>query len=99
MHLVEVFLPMAHDKGFARTLHDKVREELTAKFGGVTAFTRAPARGAFEDEGSVVHDDIAVYEVMIEELDRVWWAGYRRTLERLFRQDEIVIRASTIERI
>jgi hypothetical protein len=38
-----------------------------------------------------------VLEVMAEELDRVWWRAYRARLERDFRQDVIVIRASAVE--
>jgi len=42
-----------------------------------------------------VHDEIVVFEVMTEALDAGWW-NYRLQLERDFRQDEIVVRASTI---
>jgi hypothetical protein len=38
-----------------------------------------------------------VFEVMAEELDRAWWGGYRETLERMFRQDAIVVRSQQIE--
>ncbi len=76
-----------------------VRKTLTEKFGGVTAFTRAPAEGLNKDQGRIVHDDIVVIEAMTEELDRNWWSAYRKTLEKEFAQDEIVIRASTIERL
>ena len=43
-----------------------------------------------------VHDEIVVFEVMTEKLDVSWWASYRRHLEREFRQDQIMIRASTV---
>jgi hypothetical protein len=43
-----------------------------------------------------VHDEIVVFEVMTEALDAAWWGNYRSQLERDFRQDQIVIRASTI---
>ena len=36
---------------------------------------------------------------MVEELDRVWWDGYRRSLERRFAQESIVIRALSAERL
>jgi hypothetical protein len=38
-----------------------------------------------------------VFEVMAEELATTWWCDYRRTLERAFRQDVIVIRAQEIQ--
>ena len=41
-------------------------------------------------------DEIIVFEVMAEILDAAWWGSYRLHLERVFRQDEIVVRASTV---
>jgi hypothetical protein len=34
---------------------------------------------------------------MAEALDRAWWRSYRMRLERDFRQDVIVMRASAVE--
>jgi hypothetical protein len=65
--------------------------------GGLTAFTRAPAEGHWRDAGETRRDDIVVFEVMAENLDRDWWRAYRRELERGFRQEEIVIRVQDIE--
>ena len=62
-------------------------------FGGLTAYTRAPAEGVWESGTTVRRDDIIVVEVMVDSLDRVWWSAYRGDLERLFRQDQIVVRA------
>jgi hypothetical protein len=77
-----------------------VRAELTERFGGLTAYTRAPAQGLWaEDGGPPARDDIVVHEVMAETLDRAWWAGYRRTLEQRFAQDELVVRAHSVERL
>jgi hypothetical protein len=45
----------------------------------------------------VKRDDIVVVEVMARSLDRAFWANYRRELECLFQQDEIIIRAQTYE--
>lgn len=101
MHLVEIFLPLADNGGrpFGAEAFARVRRELTDRFGGVTLFARAPAHGTFAEDGGVRHDDIVVVEVMAEALDRDWWAAYRRRLERDFAQDEIVVRASEIERL
>jgi hypothetical protein len=102
MHIVELLLPLRDNEGnaFPRATLDAVRHELTERFGGVTAHLRAPAAGAWKDEGGDVdHDDVVIVEVMANELDRAWWAGYRRALEERFRQDEIVIRATEIERL
>jgi hypothetical protein len=76
----------------------KVRQELTDRFGGVTAYTRAPAEGSWEDEqGRVHHDDVAVVEVMVDSLDRAWWSRYREELTARFRQTELVVRATLME--
>ena len=102
MHLVQLLLPLRDNEGqpFPRASVDAVRHELTERFGGVTAHLRAPAAGAWkDDEGDVARDDVVIVEVMAEDLDRAWWADYRRALEARFRQDEIVIRATPIERL
>jgi hypothetical protein len=65
----------------------------------VTAFTRAPAEGESKAARGKVHDDIVVYEVMTEEIDRRWWKLYREGLEKTFRQDEIVVRALAFEKL
>jgi hypothetical protein len=91
MHLVQLLLPR-YDEAVAR--------ELTERFGGMTAYARAPATGAWKPApGQTVRDDIVVYEVMVETLDRGWWHGYRSELERRFDQDELVIRAHAVERL
>ena len=101
MHVVEIFLPL-YDKGgrrFPAQLYGEVREALVERFGGLTAFTRSPAEGLWEaEEGERSRDDIVIFEVMADALDRGWWSGYRATLERRFRQDEIVVRARETER-
>ncbi|HEX6911365.1 MAG TPA: hypothetical protein VF142_13255 [Longimicrobium sp.] len=102
MHLVQLLLPLRDNEGrpFPREMLDEVRHALTERFGGVTAHLRAPAAGAWkDDEGGVARDDVVIVEVMAEALDRAWWADYRRALEARFRQDEIVVRATPIERL
>ena len=102
MHLVRLILPLCDNEGraFARAEFDRVRDELTEHFGGVTAFRRSPAEGAWkEDEGSVTRDEVVVYEVMAERLERAWWADYRGSLARRFRQDEYVAREAAPYRI
>jgi hypothetical protein len=71
-----------------------IRRELTDRFGGVTAYMRAPARGAWKTgDGDEARDDIVIVEVMTPDLDRDWWDAYRRRLEELLRQEAIVVRA------
>jgi hypothetical protein len=102
MHVIEILLPLRDNQGkpFPRAALDRVRRELTERFGGVTAHLRAPAAGAWkDDDGDVDHDDVVIVEVMADALDRAWWARYRAELESRFRQDEILIRATECERL
>ena len=102
MHLVEILLPLADRCGarFAEALYERTAGELTARFGGLTAHTRAPAAGLWKEApGSTQRDDIVIFEVMVERLEPEWWAGYREELERRFAQDELVIRAQEIRRL
>ena len=98
MHLVEILLPLNDNSGrpFRTEKYAEVREHLTERFGGLTAFSRSPAQGTTSDAGKTVHDEIIVFEVMAETLDASWWRSYRLQLEREFRQDEILVRASSV---
>ena len=102
MHLIQLFLPLYDNEGhaFPHALFDRVRGELAEAFGGVTAYTRAPATGLWEDdEGHVQRDDVLLFEVMADAVDRAWWQAYRRGLEQQFRQDEVLVRATAVERL
>lgn len=99
MHLVQILLPLFDNEGrhFPSRAYGEVRSELTERFGGLTAFTRAPAEGLWTDGGETSRDEIVIFGVMTETLDRAWWASYREALERRFRQEAIVVRAQPIE--
>jgi hypothetical protein len=102
MHLVQILLPLYDRTGerFPHERYDEVAHELTETFGGLTAYVRAPATGLWEEpSGKRHHDDIVVYEVMVEHLEPVWWADYRVALEKRFDQDELVVRSQEIRRL
>jgi hypothetical protein len=101
MHLVEILLPLTRRDGSPQPQErfGQVRAELVRRFGGVTAFTRAPAEGLWDDGGQVERDQIVTLEVMADSLDRGWWADYRALLEQAFEQDEVAIRATAIEQL
>ena len=101
-HLVQILLPVYDNDGqpFPQALFDEVRRELVERFGGLTAYSRAPARGLWKVEGEAVsRDDIVVYEVMVPRLERRWWAQHRALLARRFAQEELVVRAIAVERL
>jgi hypothetical protein len=94
--LVQVLLPLYDNNGrrFGEEAFARTRTELLERFGGVTAHQQAPARGLWKTgEGEVANDEVVIFEVMCEELDRPWWDRYRQELQRRFKQDVIVIRA------
>jgi hypothetical protein len=99
MYLIQILLPLYDNEGeaFAREVYDRVRDELTKKFGGVTAFRSSPAEGMWREGGRVSRDAIIIFEVMTDELEREWWAAYRAGLEARFRQEKMIARATSIE--
>lgn len=102
MHLIQVLLPLYDNQGkaFTAELFSSLRDELAQRFGGVTVYSRSPADGIWQDEAEhAVHDEVILFEVMTAELDRAWWARFRREQERRFEQEEIVIRAQAITRL
>ena len=102
MYLVQLLLPVRDESGspYPRKLYDSLVEKLTERFGGLTAYTRAPADGLWEENsGRTVRDDVVVYEVMADQLDEKWWKALRGRLERAFNQDELVVRTHEIRRL
>lgn len=100
MYLIQILLLLYdnYSQPFAQEQFDSVKQELTEQFGGVTAYLRAPAEGAWkEDSGAVNRDQIVILEVMVSDPGRAWWAEYRAGLARSFQQEEMVVRAIPIE--
>lgn len=101
MKPVQILLPVRDNRGrkFDRALYAEVHDQLIERFGGLTAYTRSPARGLWQSAGATKRDDMIIVEVMAKTFHRAWWKKYRRALERKFRQDEIVVRAQDITRV
>ena len=100
MYLIEIFLPLADNDGhpFPDADREAVERELTGRFGGLTAYPRAPASGLWKESHSKVQqDDLVVYEVLSEALDVEWWGNYREKLEGIFRQEKLLIRSHKIQ--
>lgn len=98
MYLIQILLPCADNSGVAFPIEDfeRLKHELAAEFDGVTAFIQAPAEGLWKRGSGDSHDDIVVFEVMTEELDRAVWADRRSELEERFRQERVIIRYMSI---
>jgi len=100
MHLIQCFLPLYDNEKnkFPQSMYAAECRTLKERFGGLTVYTRSPASGLWEDgEAGATRDDLIIYEVMAENLDRDWWRTYRRQLEERFRQERMIIRAHAIE--
>lgn len=99
MHLVQILLPLTDNRGkpLGRQHYEEIKRDLTKRFKGLTAYSRAPAEGLWKPRRWTKRDEIVVYEVMASGLDVGWWRRYRKRLEKLLRQESIVIRAQQIE--
>lgn len=87
MYLTQLLLPLYDNDGqnLPKALFAEVRDELTQQFGGLTAHSRAPVDGLWqEDDSHAVRDDLIIYEVISDELDHAWWKAYRASLEERF---------------
>lgn len=101
-HLIQLLLPLTDNAGrpYPDAVLTEVKNALVARFGGVTAYTQAPADGVWAaDAGRPRHDRIVIVEVMASVLDAQWWSDFGRRLERDLAQREIVIRAFAIARV
>lgn len=99
MHLVQFFLPTYSNSAdrFPSKFFSQVRDEIVERFGGITVYTRSPAQGLWQEEGTTIHDEMVVYEVMVEPFEEAWWQAYRQKLEKLFEQERILMRAHPIQ--
>lgn len=102
-YLIQILIPIFDNEGrrFDQSLFEGVRTHLMEHFGGLTAFVQSPALGLWKDaeSGTTTRDDMILIEVMTAHFDHGWWSRYRAELERIFRQDEILVRAIACERI
>jgi hypothetical protein len=101
-HLVQLLVPLRDNAGapFPPSHHAALRAELIDRFGGLTSYARAPAQGTWQEHADAPqHDDLVVYEVMVDVLDAPWWSALRTRLEQRFAQEELVIRAIRVSRL
>lgn len=101
MKLAEIFIPINDNNGnpFPSLHYKTIEKDLVDQFGGVTAFSRAPAKGQWKEDDNqpASKDDIIIFEVMMNDPDKGWWKNYQSYLKEVFQQDEILIRFSDVE--
>ena len=99
MHLVQLLLPTRDRTGtpFPAATTVQTRVELVEQFGGVTAYLRSAAAGAWvNDDGILERDEVVMVEVLVETFDLTWWREYAGRLAERFGQDEMHIRAMPV---
>ena len=97
--LIQILLP-ARSTAEGLDALSRTRRELTEWYGGVTAYLRAPARGAWvAPDGTEEHDDMIMVEVVTDTFDHGVWRAYERELAARFGETEIHIRAIPAETI
>lgn len=101
MQLVEVFLPLDTGRGdpVGPEAIERIVGDLAERFGGATAFTRAPADGLWKQGATIQKDRVIIVEVLVEEIDDAWWKAYRGRLEAELAQEEVMIRATPCRKL
>lgn len=99
MYLARFYLPLRDNEGepFPSLMFRVVEAELSRRFGGVTAHLESPASGLWREKGTTHVDEVVIFEVIVEEMDRSWWTSYRERLERDFRQKRILLMLQPVE--
>ncbi|MFN4141778.1 hypothetical protein [Aestuariivirga sp.] len=99
MYLARFYLPLRDNEGepFPTLMFRVVEAELSRHFGGVTAHLESPASGLWREKGKTHADEVVIFEVIVEDLDRWWWTSYRERLERDFRQKRILLTLQPVE--
>lgn len=95
MFVVQIYLPLELPDGalIPPGVFERTKAELTDRFGGVTSFLQSPAEGAWKPSGGEpIHDRIAIFEVMVADVDTAWWHHYREALEAELQQQRILVR-------
>ena len=99
MVLIQLLLPTSGTAGAGRPAPlAETRHELAARFKGLTAYLRSPAKGLWTaPDGHTEQDDVVMVEVVTDTFDRAWWRTYASTLARRFGQESIHVRAVPVD--
>lgn len=99
MYLIQFFLPLYDTNGeqFTKQKFVKVQKLLTDKFGGITSYVRSPAAGFWKDASDhVVKDDVILFEVVTDQIERDYWKDLKTFLLEEFQQEEILLRGHEV---
>lgn len=98
MRLIQLLVPLNDNDNnrFPKEVFIGIKEQLLDKFKGVTAFSQSPAEGLWNDGTDVQKDQIILYEIMTEDINKEWWESFVRDLEHNLKQEKILLRWSEI---
>ena len=99
MVLIQMLLPTSGTARVdGRAPLAETRRELAARFNGLTAYLRSPAKGLWTaPDGHTEQDDVVMVEVVTDTFDRAWWRTYATTLAERFGQETIHLRAVPVD--
>jgi hypothetical protein len=92
-----MLLPTKDNAGtpYPDSFWQRLKRDMVERFGGVTAYTRAPAEGVWSGPADGAKaEDICIVEVMVSQIDEKWWHRYRADLENDWAQQKVVVRAT-----
>ena len=99
MYLIQILLPVQNEHGhsYDRKLYDDLARDLTNRFGEVTAYAQGPGQGLWDEgPGRAFREPVVTYEVMVDVVEREWWAALRERLAIQFDRGDLVVRAQEV---
>lgn len=99
MYQIQLLLSLYNNEGkaFPSSHYEKVKLFFNDKFGGITMYTRTSVVGLWkESPHSTVKDELIIYEILSDQLEKDFWQHYKSDLQSLFQQEEMVIKACEI---
>jgi inorganic pyrophosphatase len=99
---VQLFIPLQDLKGkpFPEKHFSDLSTELKENFGGVTVYGRAPVTGQWKQDGEkTITDQLLVYEVLLSNPDKEYWTKLKTQLEEKFRQQELLVLITKVQKL
>lgn len=100
--LVQLFVPLTdqHGQAFPEHYFGELSAELKERFGGVTIYSRSPAKGIWKTENEQTsQDELLIYEVLINKKETDFWLKLKTKLEKQLKQQEILILLSNTRKL
>ncbi|MBO9675756.1 MAG: inorganic diphosphatase [Sphingobacteriaceae bacterium] len=93
--LIQLFLPLTKSPSSDKKLK-ALEQKLIENFGGLSVYAQNPVSGSWREKGQLEKDEMMVFEVMVAVFEEKFWKTLKTSLEKQFRQKEILIRVLDI---